>query len=629
MKIWRSTPLGRALRAWALAAALICAAGVARAQSSGGSGGSQDTTTTSTKTEEIDTTNNLPNLQMYSTQVIDLNRQTNTVLLDLTIPNAPSSAQVAAAYAQAVQTLHTDGLNSISGPTLTASSSTTGPSTQVSHVLTGSTISAASTVYVGPQTIFIGDNQAFPFVISPGSEDTDTLVTTTLTYQNNFQATTLNSATYEFFGLTQARFAFLGNFTPNQLEVAKYFDAYDTKVTTGDFGTIVGVLNATNAAGLPSDFSQLGPQELAIFSKIANNNAPFTIQGVGNHTANERDGMTGWDLTGLNYVDPTMDAGLSPIRSRLLAWNPSPLASGLISDTADPVLGGVDMKEMKTPVSDNNRWSAFIDGDVILADLSHSEELQHSDYTTGSILMGTDYRLDKNWTVGALFGYGHTDATLDHFGSDVTVDSYSPGLYASFADGGWYANGMFAYTYNDYSEDRVIDFLSRTAHGNPDGNQFTGDLDGGYEFHSGKWVFGPSAGLDYVHLDVGSFSESGAGAADLNIDDEQTDSMRSKLGGELRYQLSTGGVIFNPHLSAYWQHEFLDEARGITSSMSQEGLGSFTVKTDEPSRDSALVDLGLDTQVSDNVTLYVDYALQAGQSNYFAQSIEGGVKVGF
>jgi outer membrane autotransporter protein len=42
-----------------------------------------------------------------------------------------------------------------------------------------------------------------------------------------------------------------------------------------------------------------------------------------------------------------------------------------------------------------------------------------------------------------------------------------------------------------------------------------------------------------------------------------------------------------------------------------------------------LVDLGVDAQISDRLVLYLNYAVQAGQSNYFGQSIEGGVKVGF
>jgi outer membrane autotransporter protein len=75
--------------------------------------------------------------------------------------------------------------------------------------------------------------------------------------------------------------------------------------------------------------------------------------------------------------------------------------------------------------------------------------------------------------------------------------------------------------------------------------------------------------------------------------------------------------------------EYLDNSSGITSQFNGAGLGSFTVNTSRPERDSALIDAGLDTQWSDAFNLFVDYTTQAGQSDFFAQSVEGGVKVSF
>jgi outer membrane autotransporter protein len=41
------------------------------------------------------------------------------------------------------------------------------------------------------------------------------------------------------------------------------------------------------------------------------------------------------------------------------------------------------------------------------------------------------------------------------------------------------------------------------------------------------------------------------------------------------------------------------------------------------------MDVGLDATVSAKVTVFVDYETQAGQNDFFAQSAQGGVKVGF
>ncbi|MEI9999335.1 MAG: autotransporter outer membrane beta-barrel domain-containing protein [Verrucomicrobiota bacterium] len=388
-----------------------------------------------------------------------------------------------------------------------------------------------------------------------------------------------------------------------------------------------------NSAALGAALDQISPQSLQVFRSIAFDDATFSSQQLNDHLANLRDGLTGFDGSQLSVMDSSLDPTLSQINSRLLAWNPN-ATPGLISDTADPIFGGIDMKDSQgartvdepEPASP---WSTFIAGNVVLADLSHSDDLEHQDYTTGSVMLGADYRIDRHFTLGALLAYGHTDANLDHNGSSATVDSYSPGVYASYVNGGWYGNGLFSYGYNSYTEDRNVSIgtLSGTNHGAPQGNQYTGNLTGGYEFQRGGWKFGPVASLQYVNLGINSFSEQGPAA--LNIQSQSEESLRSQLGIEARYALKTGSVILTPHISASWQHEFLDDSAGITSQFNQVGAGSFTVQTENPQRDSAFIDVGLDAQVAGSVTLFADYQTEAGQSNFFAQSVQAGLKIGF
>jgi len=422
---------------------------------------------------------------------------------------------------------------------------------------------------------------------------------------------------------------------PNQTAVASYIDDFSTKVTKGNFGVLVDNIYplSTNASALGAALNQISPQSLQVLRSIAFDNATFDSQQINDHLANLRDGLTGFDGSQLSVMDSTLDPTLSQINGRLLAWNPD-ATPGLMSDVSDPFLGGIDMKDLKATRNQEasettSPWSTFVAGNVVLADLSHNEDVEHQDYTTGSVKLGADYRLDSHFTVGALVAYGHTDATLDHNGSSATVDSYSPGVYASYVDGGWYGNGLFSYGYNSYTEDRNISIgtLNGTNTGAPQGNQYTGNLTGGYEFQRGGWKFGPVASLQYVNLGIDSFSEEGPTA--LNIQNQSDDSLRSQFGIEARYALKTGSVIMTPHLSASWQHEFLDNSDGITSQFNQVGSGSFTVQTTNPQRDSAFIDLGLDAQVAKELTLFVDYQTEAGQSDFFAQSVQAGLKIGF
>jgi autotransporter-associated beta strand protein len=396
-------------------------------------------------------------------------------------------------------------------------------------------------------------------------------------------------------------------------------------------------LYSANPGAFGSALDQLSPLAFGQFTESsALNNASFEIEAMDGYLAGERgeDGSFithagGIDTNGLTIDDPAYDSSLAMVHSRLMAWNPAPVGDG-VSDSPGLLFGGMDMKEAQTPSANPEAvdpWNVFVRGNVVLAQGFSDGSASHFDDNTESVAVGADYRLTSHFLAGALLGYAHTDVTLDDFGSSATVDSYSPGIYLSYADRGWYANFVGDYIHNAYTQDRVIGLLGQTARSAPEGDEGVVSLDGGYDFHHGAFTFGPLAGLQYTHLTVNGYQESGS-VADLSVNDQQQDSLRSRLGGRVSYAFSDAGILFTPHLDASWQHEFLDQSRGITSQFDFGG-GSFAVQTANPSRDSALLDLGLDADLNRTIMIFADYELQAGQSNYFGQSIEGGVKIGF
>jgi uncharacterized protein YhjY with autotransporter beta-barrel domain len=433
------------------------------------------------------------------------------------------------------------------------------------------------------------------------------------------------------------------NLNPNQLAVARYIDARDLNITNPGFQNLVGGLNGIdiNPANLGPFLNELMPLNFENFaSSMAFNNASFSTQALDDYLADHRgaDGAFvssagGIDDSGFAVGNPDIDPGLQSVYSRLLAWSPPP-STGLLSDTPATNLGGVDMKNTACSTCEpSNPWNVFISGNVVLAqDFSDPDAgTAHTDATTGAVQAGVDYKITPHFLVGAMFAYGHTSATFDDLGSSATINTYSPGVYASYSDKGWYANALGSYGFDNYSEQRnvAIGAFGGSATSNPGGDQIVGDLDGGYDFHRGPWTFGPTLGAQYAHLNVDGYTETGLPGDDLTVNQDGADSLRSSLGGRVSYALKEGGLIFNPHLSASWQHEFMDQSRGITSQFDGIGAGSFEVQTPNPSRESALADVGLDAQVNDALTVFVDYTVQAGQADYFGQSVQAGVKIGF
>jgi hypothetical protein len=147
----------------------------------GGSGGLGSTTTTSTKTLTIDQyTPVTDQVNDYST-TITAELANGTSAFSITDPAPFSGPTVQSAISTA------DAILSAAGQTFGSPSLQSNQLTLQSSVVTDvpgtptSVLTAVTTVYIGPQTIYVGDNQANAFVIAPGAEDIDTLITDTIT----------------------------------------------------------------------------------------------------------------------------------------------------------------------------------------------------------------------------------------------------------------------------------------------------------------------------------------------------------------------------------------------------------------------------------------------------------------
>jgi outer membrane autotransporter protein len=189
------------------------------------------------------------------------------------------------------------------------------------------------------------------------------------------------------------------------------------------------------------------------------------------------------------------------------------------------------------------------------------------------------------------------------------------------------------YFCNNYSSDRDIVFpgFSSAAAGSTRANQFTANLDGGYDWRvTNRLTIGPLAGVQYVNLGVNGFNETGAGAADLAIGSQNLNSLQSRVGGRIDYHLvAQENVAFAANLHAAWQHEYLDDSRSINAGFVGTGLAPFSIQTTAPLRDAAIVGLGLNFTFHNRLTLFADYELLLWNAGYFEQTISGGGRISF
>jgi len=452
--------------------------------------------------------------------------------------------------------------------------------------------------------------------------------------------------------------------TPNERSVAGALDGSASPLFS--YFSKVPLASATSI--LPVALEQLSPETLQYARTIAFENSNFLAQRMNGVDADLRSGYGGLDTNALSVVTPGFNSSLGRSLGSLLAYDDPSFHSsapngvnyypGAQSDSASPSSSSSsDTETSGSPAwnsshqvisdSSNNPYLAtqhpsgpqapamnvFIGGDAILASLNQNQSAANApsskaSYTAGGATAGIGFRMTSHLAAGVLFDYNHTEAKTDSNGSKTNVDSYSPGLFATYFDHGFYANGLFSFGYNNYSNSRDLSFLGETASSHPSGQQYVGDLDFGYDFHPAKnWVVGPTLGLTYTHLNIDSFTESGAPGADLTVNEQNVDSLRSRLGGHVIFQTNTGDVLLQPNLTAMWQHEYLANSSNIISSL--PSTGDFTTATAAPSRDSALIGVGMTATLSNSMALYLNYLADVGADDYWAQSVVGGFKARF
>jgi outer membrane autotransporter protein len=157
--------------------------------------------------------------------------------------------------------------------------------------------------------------------------------------------------------------------------------------------------------------------------------------------------------------------------------------------------------------------------------------------------------------------------------------------------------------------------------------QVFGDL--GYRIDMGEafggTAFEPFVNLAYVHLTTDGFAESG-GAAALSGRSKDTSTTFTTLGVRASAAFDLGSVTVNARGSLGWRHAFGDDTPLAT--LAFFGGNPFTIAGVPIAKDAAVLDLGLDVGIMENVTLGLSYGGQFA-TDAVDQSVRGNLSVKF
>jgi len=173
---------------------------------------------------------------------------------------------------------------------------------------------------------------------------------------------------------------------------------------------------------------------------------------------------------------------------------------------------------------------------AIASTAKQNQDGMYDGYKTLSsgLAIGIDHKYSNGLVTGLALGYTRTNIDQQDFrtGDTANTNSYNVIIYAAKDFKNTYVEGGLSYAHHDTESDRATS-VGRNAQADIGANQYTAHASAGYRFNiNDSATITPFLGLDYTYLDQNAYTETGAGA--INLDVSGLSTSQTTLGGGLR-----------------------------------------------------------------------------------------------
>ena len=311
-------------------------------------------------------------------------------------------------------------------------------------------------------------------------------------------------------------------------------------------------------------------------------------------------------LTGLN----------NSVRAVPLAYLRANLGAGMRAGAPTAQLGGTPSASALPSSNAQPAWAEVIGNWQTWKGTGDSAQVRQN---TGGVFAGVDHALGGGWRLGGALGFTDSKIRVDDRSSQADIAGYSAAVFGGkvFEVGPGKLNVMAgtAYTWHDISTERraSVSGVSQTltADYGASTTQLFAEL--GYALPMSERVsIEPFAGLSWSDTRNRSFSESGGSAA-LNGQSDSNKQTTSTLGLRGLMNFTVGQTEGRVQATLGWRHAFGDVQP--ESTMSFDGGQAFTVAGAPIARDAALAELGVETALTRNATIGLNYTGQFGGGN--------------
>lgn len=365
---------------------------------------------------------------------------------------------------------------------------------------------------------------------------------------------------------------------------------------------------------LPDILGKVSSEDATVQGTSAVQTRSAQLRAVGTRLASLRLGATGISFNG---VAPDLD--------------------GKTASTGQLLGSGAGGAGDSSPLS---RLGLFVNGVGSFGSVDSTPREAGFDYHSVGMTAGADYRFTDTLIAGAAFSYLNSEADIVSHLGEVTSNGYGLSLYGTYYVGAFYFDLLGGFTYRSYDSTRNIVYgptpgftgtaVDRTATGDTSGWQYTFNGGTGYDFQVAGSTLTPYFRVEYLHLAINGYTESGAAGLNLQVQSQTVESLLTILGGRVAHAFSTSFGVLVPQIHLEWRHESLNDARSIKAQFANDPFNQvFKAATDNPDRDYFAVGAGITSQFRKGMAAFLDFEAVVGLANVTSYNFTAGMRIEF
>jgi outer membrane lipase/esterase len=241
--------------------------------------------------------------------------------------------------------------------------------------------------------------------------------------------------------------------------------------------------------------------------------------------------------------------------------------------------------------------------------------------------VGADYRTASGFIFGGAFTSGSQSQDFST-GGDFDQNNQTLSIYSSYQYKQLWGNAVASYGFlqNDINRSVKLGLFTDRNSGDADGHSISLALRGGYDIKIDRFTTGPVVGVIFQEARIDGFTETGTtGVTALSFNSQTRDSQVTQIGWRGSMELGA----WKPFVEATWNHEWNDDSRTVTTTLTSVVAPSYTSLATPVASDWGNATIGVSYKISPNTNIWGVFSEVFGNSKQTNYGGELGLSVSF